>query len=129
MVPVDEKMTQCLHFIDRKQGPERPSDFLKVTQQGSSPNTGCHESQISLVLEGYDIRRWGGGSHRVPSSGSFTAYHKLSISRGHSNLDSGLGTFEICPYTRQVGCTHCGARHMLDEVELVLFAVFSSLFT
>lgn len=67
MVPVDEKMTQCLHFIDRKQGPERPSDFLKVTQQGSSPNTGCHESQISLVLEGYDIRRWGGGVTECPA--------------------------------------------------------------
>lgn len=88
MVPVDEEMTQCLHFIDRKQGPERPSNLLKVTQQGSPPDTRCHESQVSLDLGSYDIR---GEEAQSARSGSFTTNYMLSISRGHSSLDPGLG--------------------------------------
>lgn len=64
----------------------------------------------------------GGRRHIEPSSRSFTANHMLSISRGHSSRDPGLGqapspealyllphllsghsTFDICPHTRQVG--------------------------
>lgn len=67
MVPADEEKTQCLHFTGRKQGPERPSNFLKGTPQGSGPDTGNHESQVSAVLDFMRLRYWRRGGTGCPA--------------------------------------------------------------
>lgn len=101
----------------------------------------------SLKLNEATILEGGGG--RLPSSGSSTANHLLSISRGHSSLNLRLGytapsprgsllpaSASLCAeHRRQVWCTpgllcmQCGTRHMLNQVKSVLFAFSSSPFT